>query len=146
MRRWAFYPGSWLELGVPDCHELARRVARRRRHSDAVSSLSLDEGAGLLYSASWDRTFKVWRVSDSKCLESVSAHDDAINTVAAAGVDDVSADGTVKVGGGERAGKGGTTKHILEKVLRKGESAVTAIAMLPKDRVVYVGLSDRLVT
>ncbi|XP_020276727.1 LOW QUALITY PROTEIN: protein JINGUBANG-like [Asparagus officinalis] len=52
------------------------------RHFDAVSCLSLDEEAGLLYSGSWDKTMKVWRVSDSKCLESVIAHDDAINSVA----------------------------------------------------------------
>lgn len=89
-------------------------------------------------------------MSDSKCLESVSAHDDKVITVAAFGFDNVlftrSADSTVKVWRQEMAGKGGTIKHILEKVLRKGESAVTTIAMLPKDRIVYVGLSDRLVT
>lgn len=89
-------------------------------------------------------------MSDSKCTESVSAHDDEVITMAAVGFDSVvftgSADGTIKVRRRKMAGKGGTTKHILEKVLRKGESAVTAIAMLPKDRVVYVGLSDRLVT
>jgi WD40 repeat protein len=41
---------------------------------------------------------------------------------------------------------GGATKHVLEKVLREGESAVTAIAVSPEDRVVYVGSSDGLVT
>ena len=30
---------------------------------------------------SWDKTMKVSRISDSKCLESVSAHDDAVNSV-----------------------------------------------------------------
>jgi WD40 repeat protein len=121
------------------------------RHSDAVSSLSLDEGAGLLYSASWDRTFKVWRVSDSKCLESVRAHDDTVNTVAASVFDNVvftgSADGTVKVWRRQVSAKGGgATKHVLEKVLREGESAVTAIAVSSEDRVVYVGSSDGMVT
>ncbi|KAI4998030.1 hypothetical protein ZWY2020_053372 [Hordeum vulgare] len=139
----------------PTSYVETQRKGRHRavwlRHSDAVSSLSLDEGAGLLYSASWDRTFKVWRVSDSKCLESVSAHDDAVNIVAAAGFDSVvftgSADGTVKVWRREPAAKkGDATKHVLEKVLRKGEGAVTAIAVSPEDRVVYVGSSDGLVT
>ena len=138
----------------PTSYVETQRKGRQRavwlRHSDAVSSLSLDEGAGLLYSASWDRTFKVWRVSDSKCLESVSAHDDAVNTVAAAGFDNVvftgSADGTVKVWRREMAAKGDATRHVLEKVLRKGEGAVTAIAVSPEDRVVYVGSSDGLVT
>lgn len=124
------------------------------RHSDAVSCLSLDEGAGLLYSASWDGSFKVWRVSDSRCLESVCAHDDAINTVAAAGFDGVvftgSADGTVKVWRREEepAASGGEakTRHVLETVLREDESAVTAIAVSAEGRVVYVGSSDGDVT
>jgi WD40 repeat protein len=76
-----------------------RRRAVWNRHSDAVSCLSRDEGAGLLYSASWDRTFKAWRLSDSRCLQSVPAHDDAVNAVAAAGFGGLvlsgSADGTV---------------------------------------------------
>ncbi|XP_020159025.1 protein JINGUBANG [Aegilops tauschii subsp. strangulata] len=138
----------------PTSYVETQRRGRQRavwlRHSDAVSSLSLNEGAGLLYTASWDRTFKVWRLSDSKCLESVSAHDDAVNTVAAAGFESVvftgSADGTVKVWRREMAPKGDATRHVLETVLRKGEGAVTAIAVSPEDRVVYVGSSDGLVT
>lgn len=130
------------------------RGARRRRavwlrHSDAVSSLSLDEAAGLLYSASWDRTFKAWRVSDYRCLESVPAHDDAVNTVAAAGFAGLvltgSADGTVKVWRREAAGD--RTRHVLVRVLREGgDGAVTAIAACPDARAVYVGSSDGLVT
>ncbi|KQK14131.1 protein JINGUBANG [Brachypodium distachyon] len=136
--------------------ETPRRGQQRAvwvRHTDAVSSLSLDEGAGLLYSASWDRSFKCWRVSDSRCLDSAPrAHDDAVNAVAAAGFDDIvftgSADGTVKVWRRETSTSKGdtTTRHVLERVLRKGESAVTAIAVSPADRVVYVGSSDGLVT
>jgi WD40 repeat protein len=136
--------------GYIETQRKGRKRAVWLRHSDAVSSLSLDEGAGLLYSASWDRTIKVWRVSDSKCLESVRAHDDAVNTVAAAGFDNVvftgSADGTVKVWRRQTSAKGGATKHVLERVLREGESAVTAIAVSPEDRVVYVGSSDGVVT
>jgi len=128
------------------------------RHFDAVSSLSLDAAAGLIYSASWDRTFKVWRVSDSKCLESVYAHADAVNAVAAVGFDALvltgSADGTVKVwrrGAKTKAGnnskkKGrrddGDTWHTMERVLREGDSAVTSIAVAVESRVVYVGSSD----
>ncbi|XP_062211831.1 protein JINGUBANG-like [Phragmites australis] len=141
----------------PSCYvETPRRGRSRRRgvwlrHSDAVSCLSLDEDAGLLYSGSWDRTFKVWRVSDSRCLESVPAHDDAVNTIAAAGFDGLvftgSADGTVKVWRLEAADpKGDRTRNVLQRVLGKGESAVTAIAVSPQARVVYVGSSDGLVT
>ncbi|CAN6361640.1 unnamed protein product [Urochloa humidicola] len=118
------------------------------RHFDAVSSLCLDASAGLIYSASWDRTFKVWRASDSKCLESVHAHSDAVNAVASAGFDSLvftgSADGTVKVWRRGVKGKKGTdTWHTMERVLREeGDGAVTAIAVCVEARVVYVGCSD----
>lgn len=81
-------------------------VVRRNRsrlwfkHADAVSSLSLSEDRTLLYSCSWDTTLKVWRISDSKCLESLTVHDDAVNAVVAAPdglVITGSADGTAKV-------------------------------------------------
>lgn len=131
------------------------------RHFDAVSCLSLDAAAGVLYSGSWDRSFKAWRVSDSRCLESmVHAHDDAVNAVAVAGFDALvftgSADGSVKVWRREhleevarkkKKKKGGkTTRHVMERVLRKGDSAVNGIAVCVEARVVYVGSSDGAVT
>lgn len=123
-----------------------RRSALWIKHSDAVSCLSLNEEQGLLYSASWDRTIKVWRISDSKCLESISAHDDAVNAVVAS-VDDLvfsgSADGTVRVWKREMLGK--TTKHTLAESLLKQECAVTALAMNRACSVVYGGSSDGLV-
>lgn len=70
------------------------------KHVDAVSCLSLSEDGTILYSSSWDRTLKVWRISDSKCLESLIVHDDAVNAVVAASYGLVitgSADGTAKV-------------------------------------------------
>ncbi|CAN6323263.1 unnamed protein product [Urochloa humidicola] len=160
--------GDYLASSVnPSSYVAASKGRRRRRavwlrHTDAVSSLSLDEDAGILYSGSWDRTFKAWRVADSRCLDSVAAaHDDAVNTVAAAGFGGLvltgSADGAVKVwrretvaaagGGAER------TRHVLERVLREGGGggggdgvAVTAVAACPEARAVYVGTSDGLVT
>uniref|UniRef100_A0A0D9Y121 Uncharacterized protein n=1 Tax=Leersia perrieri TaxID=77586 RepID=A0A0D9Y121_9ORYZ len=121
------------------------------RHFDAVSCLSLDAGAGILYSASWDRSFKAWRVSDSRCLDSVAAaHDDAVNTVAAAGFDALvftgSADGAVKVWRREVVGPRGATRHAMERVLRRGDGAVTAVAVAAEARVVYVASSDGAVT
>lgn len=53
------------------------------KHFDAISSLSISDDKSLLYSGSWDKTFKVWRVSDFKCLESIKAHDDAVNSIVA---------------------------------------------------------------
>ncbi|RVW75187.1 Protein JINGUBANG [Vitis vinifera] len=46
-------------------------------HADSISCLTICNG--LIYSGSWDKTLKVWRIADLKCLESIKAHDDAIN-------------------------------------------------------------------
>ncbi|KAJ4870791.1 Transducin/WD40 repeat-like superfamily protein [Raphanus sativus] len=120
--------------------------SKKTKHKDAVSSLSMDVELGLLYSSSWDRTIKVWRISDSKCLECIQAHDDAINSVMF-GFDDLvftgSADGTVKVWRREMQVKG--TRHELDQVLLKQENAVTALAVKPKSSIVYSGSSDGLV-
>ncbi|XP_059636485.1 protein JINGUBANG-like [Cornus florida] len=116
------------------------------KHCDAISCLSMSEEHGLLYSASWDRTFKVWRVSDSKCLESVKAHEDAVNSVVT-GTDGMvftgSADGTVKVWRREMVGR--VTKHTLVQTLLEQECAVTALALGGSGSVVYCGSSDGLV-
>lgn len=122
------------------------RTALWIRHSDAVSCMSLDQDCGLLYTASWDRTFKVWRISDSKCLESVSAHDDAVNSVVSSAEGLIftgSADGTVKVWKREQHGKG--TKHSLAQTLLKQECAVTALVVSSSRSIVYCGSSDGLV-
>ena len=75
---------------------------------------------------------KVWRISDSKCLESVNAHDDAINSVVVEFgglVFTGSADGTVKVWRRELTGK--TTKHLLVNTLLDQEIAVTSVVVTP---------------
>ncbi|GKD59911.1 JINGUBANG-like protein [Tanacetum coccineum] len=116
------------------------------KHFDVVSCLSLDEEHGLLYSGSWDKTFKVWRLSDSKCLESVKAHDDAVNSVVA-GFNGLvftgSADGSVKVWRRELVGK--ETKHMMVYTLLNHETAVTSVAVNVAEAVVYAGTSDGLV-
>ncbi|XP_038904704.1 protein JINGUBANG-like [Benincasa hispida] len=123
-----------------------RRRALWIKHSDAVSCLSLTEDKLLLYSASWDRTLKVWRIADSKCLESLNVHDDAVNSVVASVEGLVftgSADGTVKVW--KREAKGKATKHTLLESLLKQECAVTALAVTTAGTVVYCGSSDGMV-
>lgn len=116
------------------------------KHFDAISCLSLSEDQTLLYSASWDKTFKVWRVSDFKCLESISAHEDAVNALVV-GFDGLvftgSADGTVKIWRKELQGKG--TKHFFSQTLLKQECAVTALAVNPEATIIYCGSSDGLV-
>ncbi|KAL5558122.1 hypothetical protein UlMin_034333 [Ulmus minor] len=122
------------------------RTALWIKHSDAISSLSLSEDRTLLYSASWDRTLKVWRVENSKCVESINAHDDAVNSVVATVEGLVftgAADGTVKVWQKQPHGK--TIKHTLVQKLLEQESAVTALAVNPSGSIIYCGSSDGLV-
>ncbi|KAI3460271.1 hypothetical protein Pfo_016934 [Paulownia fortunei] len=122
------------------------RTALWIKHTDAISCLSMNQEKGLLYSASWDRTFKVWRVENSKCIESVKAHDDAVNSVVSS-IDGIvytgSADGTVKVWKREQNGK--VVRHVLTQTLLSQESAVTALAVNESGSVVYCGSSDGLV-
>ncbi|KAJ9564416.1 hypothetical protein OSB04_000382 [Centaurea solstitialis] len=115
------------------------------KHFDVISSLSLNEDQTILYSSSWDKTIKVWKVSDFKCLESIPAHDDAVNAVAAGFGDLVfsgSADGAVKMWRRETPGK--RTKHCFLETLLKQECAVTSLVVNPASTVVYAGLSDGL--
>ncbi|KAA8536145.1 hypothetical protein F0562_028623 [Nyssa sinensis] len=116
------------------------------KHFDAVSCMSLDEDQGLLYSGSWDKTLKVWRISDSKCLESINAHDDAVNSVGA-GFEGLvftgSADGSVKAWRRELVGR--SSKHVLVQVLLKQDNAVTSLAVNATSAVIYCGSSDGLV-
>jgi hypothetical protein len=123
-----------------------RRTALWIKHSDAVSCLSLSQDKVLLYSASWDRTLKVWRLSDSKCIESINVHDDAVNSVVASSdglVFTGSADGSVKAW--RREGSGKATRHSLVQTLLEQECAVTALAVCSSGAVVYCGSSDGLV-
>ncbi|KAI8528403.1 hypothetical protein RHMOL_Rhmol12G0146400 [Rhododendron molle] len=113
-------------------------------HVDAVSALALSRDGSLLYSASWDRTFKVWRTSDFKCLESAwNAHDDAINAVAVSSVDGSvytgSADTRIKVWKRHE----GEKRHRLVDTLEKHKSAVNALALSTDGSVLYSGACDR---
>ncbi|KAF7823527.1 protein JINGUBANG-like [Senna tora] len=87
---------------LPSNYVHVRRHKRRLwiQHCDTTSGLALNQG--LMYSASWDKSFKIWDVSDNnyRCVESVKAHEDAINVVAVSSggtVYTASADGSIRV-------------------------------------------------
>ncbi|KAF1001986.1 protein JINGUBANG-like [Apium graveolens] len=130
---------------------LAKNYVEVRRHKkctwvhhvDTVSALALSKDGSFLYSASWDRTFKIWRTSDFKCLESVwNAHDDAINAIVASSdgfIYTCSADRKIKVWGK----KEGDNKHTLVDTLEEHKSAVNALALSSDGTVLYSGACDR---
>lgn len=113
-------------------------------HVDTVSALSLSRDKSLLYSVSWDRTLKIWRTSDFKCLESVAnAHDDAINALALS-----NHNGDVYTGSADKKIKvwrknSGENKHTLVATLEKHNSGINALALSTDGSLLYSGACDR---
>ena len=109
-------------------------------HADAVSSLSVSDG--FICSVSWDKCFKIWRSSDLRCLESVKAHQDAVNAVAISGSGTIytgSADCLIKVWAKRSVEK----RHALVATLEKHKSAVNALALNSDGSILFSGACDR---
>eukprot|EP00249_Psilotum_nudum_P000261 c1110_g1_i1 orf=300-1550(-) len=113
------------------------------QHVDTITALAIGKGK-LLYSASWDKTLKVWRLSDLKCIQSIKAHEDAVNALIV-GPDDyvytASADCKVKIWKQEYDQK----QHYLVTTLEGHRSAVNALALSPDGQKLYSAGSDGLV-
>ncbi|XP_031505107.1 protein JINGUBANG [Nymphaea colorata] len=121
-----------------------RRHHRRLwiEHADSISCLAVSNG--FIYSGSWDKTLKIWRISDLKCLESIVAHDDAINAVVAHRglVYSASADGKVKVWNKNNASSF-SWKHCLWSLLEGHKDvSLNSIVVCEDGRLVYGGESD----
>ncbi|KAK8656158.1 hypothetical protein V6N13_108716 [Hibiscus sabdariffa] len=133
------------KLLLPKNHVQIRRhkTCTWVHHVDTVSALALSRDETLLYSVSWDRTLKIWRTSDFKCLESVTnAHDDAINAVALSDDCDVytgSTDMKIKVW----RKIPGDKSHSLVATLEKHNSGINALAISLDGSTLYSGASDR---
>ncbi|KAJ8536387.1 hypothetical protein K7X08_034788 [Anisodus acutangulus] len=135
-----------LKFMIPKNHVQIRRHKKSTwvHHVDTVSALALSNDESFLYSVSWDRTLKIWRTNDFKCLESIAnAHDDAINALEISQDGDVftgSADKTIKIwrkGFEEK-------KHSLVCTLEKHKSGVNALAVGTNTHfVLYSGACDR---
>ncbi|KAA8521818.1 hypothetical protein F0562_012491 [Nyssa sinensis] len=98
----------------------------------------------LLYTGSWDKTVKVWRVSDSRCIDSFVAHEDNVNAILVNQEDDCvfscSSDGSVKIW--RRVY--GQSSHILTMTLKFQRSSVYALALSTSlsSSFLYSGSSD----
>ncbi|KAJ7965954.1 myosin heavy chain kinase B-like [Quillaja saponaria] len=51
------------------------------QHKDYISCMAYYHPEGILYTGSHDKTVKVWRVSDSKCVDSFVAHEDFVSAI-----------------------------------------------------------------
>lgn len=112
------------------------------QHNDAISVLAVGPG-NVLYSGSWDKTIKVWRTSDFRCLESITGHHDAVSSLVTdqrGFLYSSSADATVKVW--TKCGK----KHSLVTTLRKHKSSINALALSPDESMLYAVSSDKTIS
>ncbi|KAK4350605.1 hypothetical protein RND71_029918 [Anisodus tanguticus] len=107
-------------------------------HADTVSGLAVNDG--LMYSVSWDKNLKIWKMTDFSCLESVLGHVDAINAVVVSPdgvVYTASADGEIKVWQREK------NKHSLVATLKKHKSSVNALALNKDGTILFSGGCDQ---
>ncbi|KAG2408219.1 Protein JINGUBANG-like protein [Vigna angularis] len=113
---------------VPRNYVSVRRHKSRLwiQHCDTVSGLAVNQR--LMYSVSWDKSFKVWDLFSFRCLESVKAHEDAINALVVNRdgiVYTASADGSIKVWRRDCEGK----RHVLVSSIGRQKSTVNALAL-----------------
>ncbi|KAJ8539292.1 hypothetical protein K7X08_013544 [Anisodus acutangulus] len=113
------------------------------KHMGPISSLAINISDDILYSASLDKTVKVWRISDLKCIETIQAHNDLINAIVV-GDDGVlytaSDDATVRVW--RRNFCSGDRPHSLTVTLPAKCSPVKTLALTTDGAVLYGGCSD----
>ncbi|PKA49063.1 Photosystem I assembly protein Ycf4 [Apostasia shenzhenica] len=116
---------------------------RKRLWIENVDAISAVAAAGdRLYFVSWDKTLKIWSTTRLRCLESVAAHEDAVNAVA------VADDGTVYTGSADRrirvwAILARAKRHELVATLDRHQSAVHALALSSNGSLLYSDACDR---
>ncbi|KAJ1391921.1 WD40/YVTN repeat-like-containing domain superfamily [Sesbania bispinosa] len=109
------------------------------QHCDTVSGLAVNER--LMYSVSWDKSFKIWDLTGYRCLESVKAHEDAINAVVVSddgAVYTASADGCIKVWKRDDKAK----RHVLVRTVGKHKPTVNALVLDGDGTALFSGGSD----
>ncbi|XP_062185141.1 protein JINGUBANG-like [Phragmites australis] len=140
---------------VPSNHVAVRRHHRRLwiEHADTVSGVAASVDGRLLFSVSWDKTLKVWALPSLRCLQSLPAHDDAVNAIA------VAPDGTVYTGSADRRVRVWAPRPASDKTPRAAHSrnpvyhlvatlsrhtaAVNAVAVGCGGQALYSGGNDR---
>lgn len=113
------------------------------KHIAPISSLAINLSDDIIYSGSLDKTVKVWRISDLKCIETIQAHSAPINDIALS--DDgvlftASDDATVKVW--RRNFCRGDRPHALTVTLQAKYSPVKTLSLSSEGGVLYGGCTD----
>ncbi|XP_044463698.1 protein JINGUBANG-like [Mangifera indica] len=100
-----------------------------QQHKECVSCIAYYRAEGLLYTGSYDRTVKVWRVLDRRCVDSFVAHESNINALVVNQDDGCvftcSSDGSVKIW--RRVYR--ENSHTLTMTLKFQQSPVNALAL-----------------
>lgn len=113
------------------------------KHTGPITALAINASDDILYSASLDKTVKVWRISDLKCIETIQAHPEPINAIALANdgvLFTASDDATVKVW--RRNFCRGVQPHSLTVTLPAKSSPVKSLALTQDGAVLYGGCTD----
>ncbi|XP_059458707.1 protein JINGUBANG-like isoform X2 [Corylus avellana] len=113
------------------------------KHTGPITSLAVNASDDIVYSASLDKTVKLWRISDLKCIGTINAHLEPINAIIVA--DDgvlftASDDATIKVW--RHNFHGGDQPHSLTVTLPARCSPVKTLALTRDGGVLYGGCTD----
>ncbi|CAK9161514.1 unnamed protein product [Ilex paraguariensis] len=117
------------------------------QHKDYISCIAYNYAENLLYTGSWDKTVKAWKISGRQCVDSFVAHEGHVNAIVINQEDGCvftcSSDGTVKIW--RRVF--GESSHILTMTLKFQPSPVNTLAfsLSPSGCFLYSGSSDGLI-
>ncbi|KAK1369214.1 WD repeat-containing protein tag-125-like protein [Heracleum sosnowskyi] len=114
------------------------------KHMAPISSIDVSLSDDLIYSASLDKTVKVWRNSDLKCIETIQAHSAPVNAIVVAenGVlYTASDDATVKVWR-RNFGSDNSCLHALIVALQAKSSPVKTLTLNDDAGILYGGCAD----
>ncbi|KAL2516215.1 Transducin/WD40 repeat-like superfamily protein [Forsythia ovata] len=118
-----------------------------QQHRDSISCIAYNHKEKLLYTGSWDKTVKVWKISEKRCVDSFVAHEGHVNAIVLNQEDGCvftcSSDGTVKIW--RRVFR--ESSHILTMTLKFQPSPVNTLALYlsPGECILYSGSSDGLI-
>ncbi|XP_042481196.1 protein JINGUBANG-like [Macadamia integrifolia] len=125
---------------------IAGKDKKTIKHLGPITSLAIHEADDLLYSASVDKTVKVWRISDLKCIQTIQAHPEPINAIVVGDDDGIlytaSDDATVRVWRRNFCSGGDRQQHALTVSLSAKYSPVKDLTLVRDGGILYGGCTD----